>query len=119
VFNFVVCARIIFDCSGAPLCLVSLWLLDRFAPNLLAAAFACKRLLYALLLARFQIEGVFLDFLDDVFLLYLSLEPSQRVFNGLAILNSNLSQSIHPPSGCNRLPIITYFGGYGDVSIVR
>jgi hypothetical protein len=51
--------------------------------------------------------------------LYLSLESSQRVFNGLAVLNSNLSQSIHPPSGCNRLPIITYFGGYGDVSIVR
>jgi hypothetical protein len=97
---------------------VSLWLLDRFAPNLLPAAFARKRLFDALLLARLQIEGVPLDFLDDVFLLYLSLEPSQCVFDGLAILNSNLSQPIHPPSGCNRFSIITYFGGYGDVSIV-
>jgi hypothetical protein len=48
----------------------------------------------------------------------LSLEASQRIFDGLAILNPNLSHSIHPPSGCNRLSIITYFGGYGDVSIM-
>ena len=108
----------ILDC--VTLCVVvSLWLLDRFAPNLLPAAFARKRLFDALLLARLQIEGVLLDFLDAVFLLYLSLEPSQCVFDGLAILNSNLSQTIHPPSGCNRFSIITYFGGYGDVSIVH
>jgi hypothetical protein len=33
-------------------------------------------------------------------------------------LKSNLSHSIHPPSGCNRLSIITYFGAYGDVPTV-
>ena len=94
------------------------FLLDRFPSNLFPAAFPGKRLFDALLLARFQIEGVLLDFLNDVFLLYFSLESSQRVFDRLAILNSNLSQSIHPPSGCTRFSIITYFGGYGDVSVV-
>ena len=90
----------------------------RLPTNLLAAALARQCLLDAFLLARFQVEGVLLDFLNDVFLLDLSLEPSQRIFDGLAILNPNLCQSIHPPSGCNRVPIITYFRGYGDLSLV-
>jgi hypothetical protein len=59
-----------------------------------------------------------LYFLNDVFLLNLSFKATQRIFDGLAILKSNLGHSVHPPSGCNRISIITYFDGYGDVSIV-
>ena len=44
--------------------------------HFLAAALACQRLFNALLLARLQVEGVFLDFLNDVFLLNLTLEPT-------------------------------------------
>jgi hypothetical protein len=72
----------------------------------------------AFLLAWFQVKRVFLNFLDDVFLLNLTLEAPQRILDGLAILNSNLSQSVHPPSGCNRFSIITYFRAYDDVSTV-
>jgi hypothetical protein len=41
---------------------------------------------------------VALDFLDDVLLLYLPLEPAQRVFERLAFLNANLCQEIPPPN---------------------
>jgi hypothetical protein len=47
-------------------------------------------LLDAFFLARFQVEGMFLNFLDDVFLLNLSFEATQRVFDVLAVLKSNL-----------------------------
>ena len=91
-------------------------LLDRFSTDFLAAALPRKCLLDAFFLARLQVKGVFFDFLNDVFLLNPSFESPQRVFDGLSILNPNLSQSIHPPSGCNRPSIITYFGGYGHLS---
>ena len=61
---------------------------------------------------------MFFDFLDDVFLLDFSFETPQSVFDGFTILNSNFRQLVHPQSGCNRPTIITYFDGYGDVSIV-
>jgi hypothetical protein len=93
-------------------------LLYRLAPDLFAVPLASERLFDALFLARLQIKGMFLDLFDDVFLLDLPLETAQRIFNGLAVLNSNLGHSVHPPSGCNRFSIITYFGGYGDVPIV-
>jgi len=93
-------------------------LLDGFPPDFLAASLAGQRLLDAFFLARFQVEGMLLHFLNDVFLLNLSFKATQRIFDGLAILKSNLGQSVHPPSGCNRISIITYFDGYGDVSIV-
>jgi len=32
-------------------------------------------------------------FLDDVFLLYLSLESAKRILEGLTLLNSDLSQT--------------------------
>ena len=83
-----------------------------------AAAFSSKCLLDAFLFTRLQIKGVFLDFLDDVFLLDFSLETAQSVFDRFTILNSNFRQLVHPQSGCDRPPIITYFDGHGDVSIV-
>jgi len=61
---------------------------------------------------------MFFHFLDYVFLLDLSLESPQRIFDGFTILNPNLGQSTHPHSGCDRVLIITYFGNYGDLSIV-
>ena len=97
---------------------VSLWLFYGFSTNFFPAPFSSQRLLDALLLARFQVEGVFLDFLDDVFLLDLSLETPQGIFDRLTILNSNFRQSIHPHSGCDRPTIITYFDGHGDLSIM-
>jgi hypothetical protein len=36
-------------------------------------------------------------FLDDVFLLYLSLEAAKRVFEGLALLQSHFCQSNYTP----------------------
>lgn len=74
----------------------SFLLLDRLPANLLAAALASECLFDALLLARFQVEGMLLHFLDNIFLLNLSFEAPQRIFNGLAVLNSNLCQSDTP-----------------------
>ncbi len=42
-----------------------------------------------LLLAGFQVEGVTLDHLNNVFLLHLAPEPTQCVFEGLALLKSD------------------------------
>jgi hypothetical protein len=47
-----------------------------FLACLLARALASQRGFDALLLARFEVEGVSLDLLDDVFLLHLALETA-------------------------------------------
>jgi hypothetical protein len=48
-------------------------------------------------LARLEVEGVLLDVLDDVFLLDLPLEATQRTLDGLAFLNLDFSHApIHP-----------------------
>jgi hypothetical protein len=77
--------------------------LFRFFASLLAIAFPRQRFLHATLFTGLQIEGVALDFLDDVFLLDLPLEPAQCVFKGFALLNSNFRQkkytSKHPHMG--------------------
>jgi len=44
--------------------------------SLLAIPLAGQRRLYTLLFAWLQVVGVTLDFLDDVFLLYLPLKPA-------------------------------------------
>jgi hypothetical protein len=41
---------------------------------------------------------VTLHFLDNVLLLYLPLEPAQRIFERLAFLYANLCQEIPPPN---------------------
>ena len=71
----------------------------RFSTNLLPATLTGEGLLDALPLSRFQVKGVLLDFLDDVFLLDPALEAPQRIFDGLTILYPNVSQSIHPQFG--------------------
>jgi len=66
--------------------------------SFLAIPLARQSCLYALLLAGLQVVGVTLDFLDDVFLLYLPLEPAQSIFERFAFLNTNLCQKIPPPN---------------------
>jgi hypothetical protein len=46
----------------------------------------------ALPLTGLQVEGVTLDFLDDVLLLHLPLKTTQCIFERLAFLHTNLSQ---------------------------
>jgi hypothetical protein len=67
-------------------------LLVLFLACFLTASFASKRFFHPLLLARFQVKGVTLHFLDDVLLLYLPLEAAKRIFEGFALLNSNFRQ---------------------------
>jgi hypothetical protein len=57
-----------------------------FLASLLSAALARQSLLYAPLLARLQIVGVTLYFLDYVFLLNLALETAEGVFQRLTLL---------------------------------
>jgi hypothetical protein len=66
-----------------------------FLTSLFAITLAGQCGLDALLLARLQVVGVTLDFLDDVFLLNLTLETAQRIFERLAFLYTNFCQSIH------------------------
>jgi len=72
-------------------------LLRRLLPCLLAEPLPGQSLFYPTLLARLQIEGMPLDFLDDVFLLNLALEPAKRIFQRLAFLKPYLSQTAHTP----------------------
>ena len=73
--------------------------LFRFAPQLLTIPFARKRLLGPSLVAGFQIEGMLLDVLDDVFLLNLALETAESAFDGLALLDLYFSHASNTPFG--------------------
>src|ERR1700688_3748433 len=61
--------------------------LVRFAPLLLAQSLPRKGFFGPALLAGFHVEAMFLDFLNDVFLLHLALETAQGIFQRLAFLN--------------------------------
>ncbi len=63
--------------------------------SLLAIPLARQSCLDATLFTWFQVVGVTLDFLDDVLLLNLTLEPAQRIFERLAFLYANLCQLSH------------------------
>jgi hypothetical protein len=65
---------------------------------------SCERFLGPALFTRFQVERVSLDFLDDVFLLDLALETTQRAFERLAVLQQYFSQTNSPPSGFDKHP---------------
>lgn len=69
--------------------------------DLLAIALTCKRFLDALLLARLQIEGMTLHFLDDVFSLNLALKPAQCIFERFALLHSDLCQWKYTSKPCH------------------
>jgi len=63
------------------------------ASPLFTVAFARQRFLGALLLTRFQVERMPLDFLDDVFSLHLALKTPERALQGFSILDVYFSQS--------------------------
>src|SRR6185437_43255 len=67
-------------------------------PSLLAIPLARQCFFDAALLAWFQVKGVTLDFLDNIFRLHLTLKPAQRVFKRLAFLHANLCQRDTPPT---------------------
>ena len=70
-----------------------------FPSLLFPGSFACQRLFCSAFVPGFQIEGVLLDVLDDVFLLNLPLEPPERAFDRLTVLYLDLSQNfLSPPS---------------------
>ncbi len=60
--------------------------------SLLAIPLARQGCLDAALFARLQVVGVTLYFLDNVLLLYLALEPAQRILQRLAFLYTNFGQ---------------------------
>ncbi len=68
-----------------------------FFTRFLPAALTGQRFFHALLLARFQVKGVTLDLLNDVFLLHLALETTQCIFEGLALLKSYFCQLNYTP----------------------
>jgi hypothetical protein len=61
--------------------------------TLFTIALARQSFLGALLLTRFQVEGMPLDFLNDVLLLNLALETAQRAFQGFSILDVDFCQT--------------------------
>ena len=66
----------------------------------LAAPLARQGFFDAPFLAGFQVKGVTLDFLDDVFLLYLSLEATQGVLERLASCSlTSGTKKLHPQTG--------------------
>jgi len=70
----------------------------RLATELLAIALPRQCLLGTSVITRFQIERVFLDVLDDVFLLNLALEASEGALDRLAFLNLDFSPACNTPS---------------------
>ena len=66
------------------------------APDALAASLAGQRLLDPLFFAGLEKKGVFLDFLNNVFLLDSPLEAAERVFQRLPFLESYFGHKPHP-----------------------
>jgi len=73
--------------------------------SLLAIPLACQRFLDTTLLTGLQVVGVTFDFLDDVFLLYLPLKPTESILKRLAFLYANLCQKVTPPNLPMRLSL--------------
>jgi hypothetical protein len=66
-------------------------------PSFFPASFARQCFLHALFLAGFQIKGVALDLLNDVFLLHFTLKTPQCILKGLALLQSYFCQRNYTP----------------------
>jgi hypothetical protein len=73
-----------------------------FFANLFSRTLASECGFHAFLLTGFQVEGVALYFLDNVFLLHLAFETAQSVFKGFSLLQTNFRQSDTPPSSSGR-----------------
>lgn len=64
---------------------------------LLAQSLSRERLFHTGLFSWLHVKAVPLDFLDDVFLLDLALESSQRIFQGFTFLNRYFCQVVFTP----------------------
>jgi hypothetical protein len=73
--------------------------LFELAPELLAVALSRQGLFCPALITWFQVEGMLLDVLDDVFLLDLPFEPAEGTFDRLALLDFYFSHVTHTPFG--------------------
>ena len=71
--------------------------LGSHAAHFFAKPLARQSLLDALLFARFHIERMFFDILDDVFLLNLALEASKSTFEGFTFIQNDFRHSDSPP----------------------
>jgi hypothetical protein len=72
--------------------------------NLFSGTLARQSFFHPALLARLQVVGVTLHFLNDVFRLNLALKATQGILQRLALLQSNFRQIHHPqtsPGGTN------------------
>jgi hypothetical protein len=76
----------------APTVMSQLRQLVLFLPDLLAITLTRQRFLHSLLLTRFQIKRVPLNFLDDVLGLHFALETAQGILERLTFLNTNFCQ---------------------------
>ena len=77
--------------AGEPL--VNSVQLVRLAALLLARTLTRQRLFGAAPIARLQVVRMLLDILDDIFLLHLPFEATERAFNRFAFLNFDFSQA--------------------------
>ena len=73
-----------------------------FFANLFASALASERGFHAFLLTGFEVKGVALDFLNNVFLLHFALEAAQSILEGFTLLQSNFRQTDTPPDPSGR-----------------
>ena len=69
----------------------------RFPPLLLAQSLPRKRFLGPALLAGLHIETMFLDLLDDIFLLHLALKTPQGIFQRFILLDDDFCHFINSP----------------------
>ena len=80
----------------------------------LPAALARQSFLHPLFLTGLQVKGVTFHFLDDVFLLHLTLEAAQSIFEGFTLLNPDFRQPATPPNS-SHLDGIVIARFYGQV----
>ena len=85
-------------------------LVDILTTHFLSATFLSEGLFRTALVTRFQIIGMFLYILDDVFLLDLSFETAKRAFNRFALLDSDLCHLTYSPP--QAVSPIFFFIGY-------
>ena len=76
---------------GSPLVIASV--LFGFAGALFPVALTRQGFLSALLFTWFQVEGMPLDFLNDVLLLDFAFETPQSAFQGLSVLDMDFCQT--------------------------
>jgi len=65
--------------------------------SLFTTPFTRQSFLHAFLLTWFEVKGMSLDFLDNVFLLYLPLKAAQGIFEGFSLLQSDFCQLNYTP----------------------